>query len=108
MSVEGLPDGYVRQVQLMCQQFAEWRSTHGHIPIIIEFKVPNRMWVATDIVTALKEGILVADAAGKRMLQELGWLDDVKTMPSLMMVKMAIEHVNTAHPKDPPPSSATT
>lgn len=96
-------DAYARQIGYMADQYREWLSTHGHLQATVEFPVPDKVWVATDIVMALEQGFIKVNDAGRRMLQELGWLDDVKTMPSMMMVKMAIQHVTPPNPQDPPP-----
>jgi hypothetical protein len=87
-------DGYIAEIHKMVRQYREWRTANPKTAILVSFRVQNRVMVAGTIQDAIKNGFLVIDYNGKRMLKELGWLDDRHDAPSFNMVKMAIEFGN--------------
>lgn len=90
---------YGRKCEAMLTDYQQWLATHPDLPVLISFKIPDKVFVAGALVDALKEGFIVVDDNGKRMLQELGWLDDTPDMPSLAMVRAVINHAHgsTSH-----------
>jgi hypothetical protein len=83
--------GYERTCQRMIEDYKKWRAVHPKTPVLISFRIPKGAFVIASLEDALKSGTLVVDYNGKRMLREMGWLEDKCTMPTLAQVKAVIE-----------------
>jgi hypothetical protein len=85
---------YGRKCESMAEQYRAWVTAHPDVPVLVSFKIPEKVFVAIDLVGAIAQGFMVVDENGKRMLSEMGWLADTKDMPSLAMVRAVINHVH--------------
>lgn len=83
--------GYGRTCQRMVEDYKKWRAAHPKTSVLINFRIPKGAFVIASLEDALKSGTLVVDYNGKRMLREMGWLENKRTMPTLAQVKAVIE-----------------
>lgn len=85
-------EGYAAKLQSMWDELAQWRKTNPHTQVLIQFKVPTKIFVTSTLGDAIRHGFLIFDDNGKRMLEELGWLGETMEQPTLMMAKVVLEH----------------
>mgnify|MGYP001579057012 CR=1 FL=1 len=83
---------YALKLAAMEKQLQAWRRANPELPVLVLFRIPAKLWLAASLDDAIKQKFLIVDYNGKRMLKELGWLDDNRDQPTVMMVKMVIEH----------------
>src|SRR5678815_1819832 len=82
---------YVDRVTSMAKQAWGWFRANPDAEPIMTFNTPKDVGVICDLAQAIKLGIIIVDDEGKRMLTELGWLEDNAAMPTYTMVRVAIE-----------------
>lgn len=87
-------EGYKAKLDSMWKELARWRGANPHTPVLIQFKLPPKVFVVTTLSDAIQHGFLSFDDNGKRMLEELGWLAETRDQPSLMMTKVVLEHAS--------------
>lgn len=82
---------YKQELEKMHADLTAWRKAHPTTPILIEFKIPKGVFVIAAIQDAIDHGSVVMDDEARKMMTELGWLDDKPSMPTVGMVRAVLE-----------------
>ncbi len=86
-----LGEKYVATVRQMAEQVVAWKEANPTREVLLHFRIPKGVWLTCLPSDGIKFGYLVVNYEGKKMLTELGWLEDKRDAPSFMMAKMAVE-----------------
>lgn len=85
---------YEDKIRRMLIEYRAWLAAHPDTKVLISFRIPPKVFVAAGLDHALRDGFVVVDYHGKRMLKELGWLENISDIPSVAQAQAVIEHVH--------------
>lgn len=88
-----IPEQYLKQLDTMLANGQKWTKLHPDKIAYIQFKTPPGVGVIVSVSQAVKQGFIVANNDGVELLQAMWPWDDVNE-PTLIMVKIVIDHMN--------------
>lgn len=84
---------YTGQLEKMASDVAEWRVNHRDSRPEIQYNFQANTGVVAALQDAIDHHFISVNEDALIMFKELGWLDNKPTMPTVMMVRVVLEHV---------------
>lgn len=92
-TLDALGESYFEQIQAMHEKALEWRKANPTREVLIQFNFPPKTFLACPISSAIEHNFVSANEAGLELIKSLApW--DCRREPTVMMVKVAVEHEN--------------
>lgn len=80
-------------LDVMAVKVKEWKDQHMDLDVQIQYNFPEKVAVIAALQDAINAEFITANDNAIQMFKELGWLDDTPSMPTIMMVRIVLEHV---------------
>lgn len=84
---------YSDQLDQMSHAVIDWRVNHRDSNPMIQYNFQKEVGVIAALQDAIDHKFVSVNDDALQMFKELGWLDDVKSMPTVLMVRVVLEHV---------------
>lgn len=83
---------YADQLDKMKDAVIAWRKEHSDPELSIQYNFQKGTCVIAALQDAIDHKFISVNDDALKMFKELGWLDDVKAMPTVLMVRAVLEH----------------
>lgn len=88
-----LGKNYEDQLDRMEADVRAWRRTHFDLMISIQYNYQKEVGVIGTLKQGIDNKFLTVNDHAMQMFNELGWLEDGPKMPTIIMVRVVLEHV---------------
>lgn len=85
--------GYSNQLDAMSDAVVDWRVNHQDSNPMIQYNFQKGVGVIAALQDAIDNNFVSVNDDALQMFKELGWLDDGPAMPTVLMVRVVLEHV---------------
>jgi hypothetical protein len=88
------PEGrrYTDQLDTMLDEVRAWKAKHHDLDLSIQYNYQKEVGVIGTLRDGIKNRFLTVNDHAMTMFQELGWLEDRPTMPTIIMVRCVMDH----------------
>lgn len=83
--------GYASRCDRMVQEVRQWRRGNPTLRPVIQYNFTSSTFLVATLKGALEINLLSINEDARTMLASLGWLKDSPTMPTVFMVRSALE-----------------
>jgi hypothetical protein len=91
---ETTEEDYINQIKQLHKLAKAWVAEHPDADVKIQFNYPKDVMLIATAVDALEKGFVTTNPEGRKMLEDMGTLNPGPKMPSIFMVRLAIEYIN--------------
>lgn len=84
---------YSSQLEMMAEMVIAWRKNNPDLSPSIQYNFQERTGIIAALQDAIDQHFISVNEDAMTMFKELGWLEDVPNMPTVLMVKVVLEHV---------------
>lgn len=89
-----LPDTYLEQIYFLALAARIWMGQNPKVEASLRFKGPQETMVIGTVPDAITAGFLEVNEGGRALLEAIGALTEGEKMPTVFMVRMALEHMD--------------
>lgn len=82
---------YMDQLGMMADEVVLWRETNQDSQPMIQYNFQKEVSIIAALQDAIDHKFISVNDDALNMFKELGWLDDVKAMPTVMMVRAVLD-----------------
>lgn len=83
---------YTDQLELMAQAVKEWRKTNHGLSPSIQYNFQKDVCIIASMREAIEHNMVSINDDARTMLTQLGWLENKLTEPTVLMVRVVLEH----------------